>query len=163
MQQRVFSSQIEDTQDTASNQTGGDNENSNEDEGPEDRCCWAPRARKQAAMMPAAKTNNIYPHWRTMLILFTIPLLLKKQREFLERGANSKIICFGTVQIPARMISMVSFVMSYRTWTSRRSFHSEFVCIPIASNAKCKATGFFAGSGLQRKALSSALLSSTHW
>ena len=81
MLQRVFSSQIEDTQEPASNQT------------------WAPimrtavrmralstaalerrglaRMSKQSATMPAAKTNNINPHQRKMLILFAILLLLE--------------------------------------------------------------------------------------
>ena len=166
MLQRLFSSQIEDTQEPASNQT------------------WAPimrtavrmralstaalerrglaRMSKQSATMPAAKTNNINPHRRTMLLLFAILLLLKKQRGFLERAANSKFICGGTVQIPAMMRSIFSFVMSYRSSTSKQVFFS-FVGIPIASKANCMATGFFAGSGLQTKALSSTLLCSAHW
>ena len=82
MPQRVFSSQVEDTQQPVSNQMGGDKENSSEDEGPDDRCSRAPGAgsdRKQAAMIPADKFHNINCHQRTMLILFANPLLLKKK------------------------------------------------------------------------------------
>ena len=80
---------------------------------------------KQVATMRAVMTNNIDPHRRTMLILFAIPLLDKKKREFLERGADSKNICCGTVHIPAMLISMIFFVMSCRSSTSRYSFRSS--------------------------------------
>ena len=89
MQQTVFSLQIEDTLQPASNQTGVNDEKSSEDEPPTrmrartlaERMAPAGRAlmqNKQVVLMWSMMTNNINPHWRTMLILFAIPLPHKK-------------------------------------------------------------------------------------
>ena len=90
MQQRVFSLQIEDSLQPASNQTGVNDEKSSEDEPPTrmrartlaERMAPAGRAlmqNKQVVLMWSMMTNNINPHWRTMLILFAIQLPHKKE------------------------------------------------------------------------------------
>ena len=76
----IFSSQIEDSQQPASNQTGAPNDNNSEDEGPDDRCSRATGAGldEEASGDDAGRQdNNINPHRRTMRFLFAIPLLLK--------------------------------------------------------------------------------------
>ena len=80
MHHRIFSSQIEDNQQPASNQTGGPNDNNSEDEGPDDRGSGAPGEGldEEACGDDAGRQdNNINPHRRTMRFLFAIPLLLK--------------------------------------------------------------------------------------
>ena len=90
MQQTVFSLQIEDTLQPASNQTGVNDENSSEDEPLTrmraltlaERTAPAGRAlmqNKQMVLMWSMMTNNINPHWRTMLFLFAIQMPHKKE------------------------------------------------------------------------------------
>ena len=84
--------------------------------------------RKQAATMPAAETNNINPHWRTMLILFAIALLLKK-KIFGERCEFKEHMLWDHSDFSDDDI-YVSFVLSYCSSTSKQLFVS-FVGIPI--------------------------------
>ena len=92
MQQIVFSWQIEDALQHASNQTRDDNEKW--------RLVWCRKAAqrralkqskqvlkqsKQVATMQAAMTNSINPHRRTMLILLAIVLLHKRRAVRIQR------------------------------------------------------------------------------
>ena len=95
---RVFSSQIEDAQQPASNQTGegGDTENSSADEGPDDGAesgSGAGSDAEHASGDDAGSDDQLHEssskiRRRTILILFAIPLLHRifgKRRELKER------------------------------------------------------------------------------
>ena len=147
MPQGVFLSQIEDTQ---HNQKGGDKENSSEDEGPYYSCSWRrgqAKMRKQAATMPATKINNINPPWGTMIILFAIPLLLKKTGIF-EESRKFKEHMWWTVQIPAMIMSMASFVIQE---LNKQAGVFSFVSLPIARKVNCMETDFSPAVDFQQR------------
>ena len=46
----------------------------------------------ESPTMQAAMINNIHPHWRTMQNLFSVPLLHKKWKGFLESASEEREI-----------------------------------------------------------------------
>ena len=139
---RVFSSQIEDAQQPASNQTGegGDNENSSADEGPDDGAesgsgagsdhrAWCRGSKRQQCGQPRP-TTSIFIGERCF---FCSPFCCSSKKKTRwrhsaapERGANSKKGCGGTVQIPAMMKSWSrSLWAAGAQQASRCLFHSS--------------------------------------
>ena len=123
---------------------------------------------QQEAMVFAAMTNNINPHWRTILILFVILLLHTKKRIFRE-SSNFKALMHwdhsDSSNDDKNDLLSLFFNMSCRAAAgAQQASRVHFICWHTNhKQAEAMATGLFASSGLPTKTLSSTLLSGARW
>ena len=127
---------------------------------------------EEAAAMPASKTNNINTHHalEDHAILFAIQLLLKRKEDFCQFFGETWRHKFKEHMLLYYADSSADDYIYVLVRDQLQHLNKQAGDLFIRQHTDCKQdeqylTGFFTGSGLPTKAVSSKLLSSngSHW